>query len=130
MFSVLSEGLKYGEGPKSNMIAEPAQVVVMMPNSRVIKAETELQNLKSGLFVIMACIGLAMLFGLYYFFTKKSRVDDTLKGSPKAPIDLKKAALMEKIILGGPPQIGSQGQSSRPLVGQVGPQAGQNNTYK
>lgn len=106
MFSILADGLKT-EGPKSNMIAEPAQVVVMMPNSRVNKAEAELRDLKTGIAVVaLIFIGL-FVFAIYWFFSRPKRSLEDME-----PVKLKKTSFVEKkaelkddILLGGPPQM-------------------------
>ena len=106
MFSILADGLKT-EGPKSNMIAEPAQVVVMMPNTRVNKAEAELRDLKTGIAVVgLVFIGL-FVFAIYWFFSKPKRSLEDME-----PVKVKKNSFVEKkaelkddILLGGPPQM-------------------------
>ena len=121
MFSVLSEGLQH-EGPKSNMIAEPAQVVVMMPNSRVVKAETELRDLKSGLFVLGLGVVVVIVLGLYFFYVKSGSTRPSNLYS-RDTLDNKKADLKDNILLAGPPQ--GLGQPAQSMQGSQRPQVPQ-----
>jgi len=129
MFSILADGLKT-EGPKSNMIAEPAQVVVMMPNSRVNKAETELRDLKTGIFVVGLFILGLLILGLWWALSRPRQNLDIMPSIQKTKSSVsngpdftaKKAELKDEILLGGPPQFGQQrGQPVGHQV-QVGPQ--------
>lgn len=114
MFSILADGLKT-EGPKSNMIAEPAQVVVMMPNSRVNKAEAELRDLKTGIVVVGLFVFGLIILGLWWALSRPRQSLDVMPSMQRRPnttntVDFiaKKAELKEDILLGGPPQLGPQ----------------------
>lgn len=53
------------------MIAEPAQVMVMVPGTRTAQAESRLATLRSYIFsFILVAVGL-LVFGLCYYFIKK-----------------------------------------------------------
>ena len=77
MFSGIFTAGQQNEGPKSsNLIAEPAQVMVLVPGSRAQKAENSLASLKNYL------VGFAFLFfivivlvGLYLFFKRRTKYE-------------------------------------------------------
>ena len=77
MFSGIFTAGQQTEGPKSsNLIAEPAQVMVLVPGTRAQKAENSLANLKNYI------IGFGFLFlvilivvGLYLFFKRRTKYE-------------------------------------------------------
>ncbi len=82
MFSELSNGLddKKFMTPLAStmikapgMIAEPAQVMVLMPGTRAEKAETALSQLKTYISIVSVCAIIVVLFGLYFWFRGGSK---------------------------------------------------------
>ena len=84
MFEGLSSGLESkkfvtpiastminASAPPPGMIAEPAQVVVLMPGSRAEKAESALGKIKMYIAIVSTLVVVAMLF-LFYFWLRGS----------------------------------------------------------
>ena len=77
MFSGIFTAGQQIEGPKSsNLIAEPAQVMVLVPGARAQKAESSLATLKSyiigfGFIFILVFV----LFGAYMLFKRRTKYE-------------------------------------------------------
>ena len=105
MFASLADGLKISPegsiGPKSSMIAENAQVVVMVPGGRAEKAESALSKIKTNIAIVTVmffCVLLAVIVFMFLKFMQKRPVYEgkTLPSAHQEKVEVEKAVELVK----------------------------------